>query len=93
MPFVQLGVGHRCCVYNRFVVAEHHGGVGDVDTQVPKNKSEINDLFGTCSSSNILRSEGSGFNSRLQFRMEINDRLIRQVDDTSNRSSTDEIMI
>ena len=94
MSFVQLGMGHGGSVNDRFVIAkEHHGGMCHIDTQVTEDDAKIDDLFRGCAGSDAFRTKGCSFDGRLQFRMKVDDRLVRHVWDTSNGASTDEIVI
>ena len=94
MSLIQLGMGHGGAVHDRFIVAKHHGGVCHVDAQTSKCDAEVDNLLQhACARGDTFGSKCGGFNGRLQLRMEVNDRLICHVKDSSDRTSTDEIMV
>ena len=78
---------------DRHIVTKHVARSFHGYTEVPHSKAQINNLFHTSAGSNILRSESGSLNSRLQLGEPINGCLVEEMQDTSDRLTTNQIVV
>ena len=93
VALVQLGVGHRGSVDDRFVVAKHEGRTVEGNTEVTQCRSQVDDLLCAGPGCNIFGAEGSRLYCGLEFGEPIDRCLVEEVQDTSDGASTNKIMV
>ena len=80
-------------VDDRLIITKHVAGAFHRHTEAAQGHAQINDLLCACARRNILRSESSSLDGRLQLSEPVNRRLVEEMQDASIRSSTDQIVV